>query len=446
MTKCGCESAEHSYTEGMSVRPARVWTTALLLTLVACAAPASDDSAAEGDAEEAYTSASARLLDFEFDAEVTTVDGDPKQAIRDQMLFSIGQLNGKTGVGRLDKLSISNVRTDREGDLTRVRYHAKLPVSLAKTSKVGRSYTLILPRRADFEGQDAFFKKYEKTACTDPWAHDNEAGIYWYYYRPEREGCAVAPEDVVRARASVKRSPENAANTYPEYDKIWSDGVLDVVAIFGKVEDGSTTAADRGVWSHGHFVSTMRRELPAPTVSPADTPDAPGIDYPDVTIESTLPNGRRVRLTSFLVDNIRQPWVGFAERYNALSGKADVIVYNGHAGLGQNVRALARMGTFEPGKYQIVYMNGCDTFAYVDGTLAQTRARLNPDDPSGTKYMEILTNSMPPNWDSLPNNTMSLVRDLMNVEAPLPYESVLAHFDQSGYVAVTGDEDNSYRP
>ncbi len=51
-------------------------------------------------------------------------------------------------------------------------------------------------------------------------------------------------------------------------------------------------------------------------------------------------------------------------------------------------------------------MNGCDTFAYVDGALAQTRAALNPDDPNGTKYMEIVTNAMSmgecyifPNWN-----------------------------------------------
>ena len=47
---------------------------------------------------------------LEFDGEVTTAGGDPQQTIKDQMLFTIGQLNGKTG------------------------YHAKLPVSIAKTS------------------------------------------------------------------------------------------------------------------------------------------------------------------------------------------------------------------------------------------------------------------------------------------------------------------------
>ncbi|HSO38724.1 MAG TPA: hypothetical protein VLT33_39615 [Labilithrix sp.] len=422
-------------------------TLAALLPVLAygCAAPSGDDDGVAGE-EDAYTSASAKLLDFEFDGEVTMAGGSADQTIRDQMLFTIGQLNGRTGVGRLDKLALTNVTSEAQGGLTRVRYHAKLPVSIAKSAKVSRTFTLVLPKRADFAGQDAFFNKYGATSCADPFAHDNETGIYWYYYRPDQAGCTLAAEDVIKVKAKVRVSPENTKNTYPEYDKIWSDDVLSVVAIFGKVEDGATTDADRGIWSHGHFVSTLRNELPNAAVTPAATPDSPGIANPDVTIESTLANGKKVKITSFLVDNVREGGAAFEARYNALSGDADVIVYNGHAGLGQNVRALAKMGTFKPGKYQIVYMNGCDTFAYVDGTLAQTRARLNPSDPTGTKFMEILTNSMPPNWDSLPNNTISLVRDLLKVTAPVKYTDILAHFDQSGFVTVTGDEDNTFKP
>src|SRR4051794_19227515 len=179
----------------------------LPLLVYGCAAPSEEDASDQG--EDAYTSASARLLDFEFDGEVMTAGGDAEQTIKDQMLFTIGQLNGKTGVGRLDKLAITNVRSERQGDLTRVRYHAKLPVSIAKSAKVSRSYTLILPKRADYAGQEAFFTKYGATACTDRFAHDNETGIYWYYYRPEQPGCTLAADDVIRARASVRVSPEN---------------------------------------------------------------------------------------------------------------------------------------------------------------------------------------------------------------------------------------------
>ena len=434
----------------MALRAPLLTTLAFLPVLaIGCAAPTDEAAPVEEGSEDAYTSATARLLDMEFDGEVQMAFGDPDQTIRDQMLFTIGQLNGRTGVGRLDKLELSNVKSEQVNGLTRVTYHAKLPVSMAKTTKFGRSYTFVLPKRADWEGQEAFYKKYSGGhggGCTDWGAHDLETGIYWYYYRPEQSGCTLDANDVVKTKASVRVSPENTRNSYPEYDKIWSDKTLNVVAIFGKVEDGAKTSADRGIWSHGHFVSTMRRELPGAKVTPANVADRPGIESPDVTIESTLPDGRKVKITSFLVDNVREGGPAFERRYNELSADADVIAYNGHAGLGQNVRALAKMGTFKPAQYQIVYMNGCDTFAYVDGTLAETRAKLNPDDPTGTKYMEILTNSMPPNWDSLPNNTMSLIRDLMKLDAPESYTSLLSHFDQSGFVAVTGDEDNKFKP
>jgi hypothetical protein len=422
------------------------------LPLLACSAETTDDGADDpAESEDAYTSASARLLDFEFDGEVFTAGGDAQQTIKDQMLFTIGQLNGKTGVGRLDKLELSNIRSARVGDLTQIKYHAKLPVSMSKSTRFGRSYTLQLPKRADWAGQEAFYAKYNNGGhgggCVDWSAHDLETGIFWYYYRPEQQGCTIAAEDVIKARATVKVSPENQTNKYPEYDKIWDDGILDVVAIYGKVEDGTTTDADRGVWSHSHFVNTMKRELPNAVTTPANLPQRLQTQFNDVTIESTLANGKKVRVTSFLVDNVREGGPDFERRYNELSGNADLIVYNGHAGLGQNVRALARMGTFKPGKYQIVYMNGCDTFAYVDGHLAQTRAQLNPDDPKGTKYMEIITNSMPPNWDSLPLNTESMVRDVIkSIDTPVKYVDLLGNFDQSGFVVVTGDEDNAFQP
>ena len=42
------------------------------------------------------------------------------------------------------------------------------------------------------------------------------------------------------------------------------------------------------------------------------------------------------------------------------------------------MRALVDAGHWVPGKYQILFMNGCDTFAYIDGSLPQQRALLNP--------------------------------------------------------------------
>src|SRR5688572_2556002 len=130
----------------MTLRASLFALLASLPVFVACSAEPSDPAGDDGVGEEdEFTSASARLLDFEFDGEVLTAGGDPQQTIKDQMLFTIGQLNGKTGVGRLDKLALTNVRSSRVGDLTRVTYHAKLPVSMSKNTRFGRTFTLMLP-------------------------------------------------------------------------------------------------------------------------------------------------------------------------------------------------------------------------------------------------------------------------------------------------------------
>ena len=73
---------------------------ALLPVLVYGCAAEEPPAGSEAGEEDEYTSASAKLLDFEFDGEVTSAGGDAEQTIRDQMLFTIGQLNGEVGVGR----------------------------------------------------------------------------------------------------------------------------------------------------------------------------------------------------------------------------------------------------------------------------------------------------------------------------------------------------------
>jgi hypothetical protein len=153
-----------------------------------------------------------------------------------------------------------------------------------------------------------------------------------------------------------------------------------------------------------------------------------------------------VKVTALLVDAITSVWQGFDARYESLTPSADLIMYNGHAGLGQNVRALARKGRWVPGKYQMFFMNGCDTFAYVDGSLAQQRATLNPDDPTGTKYMEFVTNAMPSFFSSMPAASAAVVKGLMGYAAPKTYDKIFEGIDRAEVVLVTGEEDNVFTP
>ncbi|MCC7381094.1 MAG: PPC domain-containing protein [Deltaproteobacteria bacterium] len=394
-----------------------------------------------------FTSVEATLLDFEFDGELVSGSiWSIDSVIEDQMLYTIGQLNGSRGVGRLDRLEVTvNERRALPDGTTRVSYHAKLPVAWGSKSNLPTSYEFILPRRVDSTGQSAFTEKYKAT-CVDFGAHDVDAGSMWYYYRPRQSGCQLAGEDVVRFSATLSLSDENTNGKYPEYHKVWEDQTLTVVAIFGKYEDGATTADDAGIAAYNSFVSRVRRDISGITTEPADLPSAPGVANPDIVLRASLPEGRSLRVHALLVDNVRTAGAAFDRRYESLSTEADLIAYNGHAGLGSNIRALARKGRFRAGKYQIFFMNGCDTFAYVDGAMAETRSRLNSDDPTGTKYMEIITNGMPSYFNQNAGNDMALINGLLRVSAPMSYQAIFRGIDNDQVVLVTGEEDNVYVP
>ncbi|MEO8800927.1 MAG: PPC domain-containing protein [Polyangiaceae bacterium] len=415
----------------------------LVLGGVACSASGESTDAADNH----YSSNQATLLTFEFDGELTGSSGTfggATSLINDQMLYTIGHLNGDRSVGRLDKLALTNVKTTTGSDgKSHVTYHAKLPVSWGSKTNLPSSYVLTLPRDASYEGQESFTSKYI-SSCVEPGAHDVDSGSMWYYYRPHLSSCHLDTADVFTTTATVTRSTENTTGKYPEYDRVWSDGTLKVVSIFGKFEEGATT--DVGIDGFNRFVSSTRTLLQSNglVTAPSSAFTAPGAT--DVTMTATLPNGFKVEVTALLVESITSASSSFWSRYETLSSSADMISYNGHAGLGQNVRALATHGTWVKGKYVIIFMNGCDTFAYVDGSLAQKRAAINPDDPTGTKYMEFVTNTMPSFFSSMPNASLSLVKGLMSTSAPKTYDQIFSGIDNSEVVLVTGEEDNTFTP
>jgi len=436
-----------------------ILTAVVSLSVFACGDTQSEDTMPDdGITSEDYvkpeegkddSSVIATVLDFEFDGELVTNSswGSPKQTVQDQLLYTIGQLNNDKSVGRLDRLEVTNVVKTAVDGKTKYTYHAKMPVAWGSKTNLPKTYTFVMPRDVSYEGTEAFTKKYNPS-CVEYGAHDVDSGSMWYYYRPQKSTCKVADADVVRFNATVTVSAVNTTGKYAEYHKVWEDNAFNVVAVFGKYEDGATSAGDAGIAAYNEFVAAMNTRLKSftPATTPASIPVAPGVANPDIQWDATLPDGKTVKVNALLVDNVAQAGETFYSRYEGLSTKADFIVYNGHAGLGQNVRALAQRGEWVGGQYLVLFMNGCDTYAYVDGSLAQTRAPLNPDDPTGTKYMDIVTNAMPAFFASDSEATMAIFNGLIAYQTPVTYEQMFKNIDSHQVVLVTGDNDNVYVP
>jgi hypothetical protein len=429
---------------------------ASVLAVTALSIPACSDSVDPYEGETVKTddgkadaSSVAVFVDLSFSGRLLTNSSNNTKSIQDQLLYTVGQLNGFTAVGRVDKARLTNVVRSTVNGRQQITYDAVLPVAWGRRNAVPATVDLILPVDISFAGKTAFAEKYGE-ACVDASAHDVSAGSMFYHYRPLASGCSIDPADVITVSASVAPSPSQTTGKFPEYDKVWEDNVFEVLAIFGKYEDGATSGGDAGIAAYNEFAGLMRSELSSRnlTTIPETVPSSPGVAVPTIEWSASLPDGKLIHVTGMLTDNVNDGLQDpvFRAKYEALSTRADLIAYNGHAGLGSNIRALAQAGQWVAGQYVIVFMNGCDTFAYIDSALNDAHRAVNPDDTTGDKYIDIVNNSMPAFFVSMADSTMAIFRGLIGFEAPKTYEQIFRNIDSSQVVMVTGEQDNVFTP
>ncbi len=433
------------------MRTQRLALVAALGVLAASCVPgelSGGDTSSDGRGK-ADSSAVATFLSFELEGELLASAGaDPVEQIREQLFYTVGPLNQLDSVGRLDKLVASEVKaTEAEGGKARISYRAVLPVAWGQRDRVPEQHTFVLPRDVSYGGIAAFFEKY-KDSCSAPGAHDMDASVFWYDYRSDRPGCQPDEQDVVRVTARVRPNPLEVTGRFPEYHKVWEDDTLRVISIYGldKAENAGSES-DLGVRSYRLFVEQML-ELLAP-YAPETEPALPSkwAETPQLTIRASLGGGKRIEVTAFLVSRMTSTTAAFDQAYNKLSGSADLIAYNGHSGVGANIRALARKGSWVRGQYAIVFMNGCDTFAYQDSALADAHKAVNPDETTGTKYVDLVLNAMPAGWNFYRDDaTTVLVKGLLRHDAPRTFERMLLDFPSDQVALVAGDEDNVFVP
>ena len=445
----------------------------LVAGLVGCASPAAETDQGTheaktlpgqvGKAGQAFTSVQSVLLDFEFDGQLVATTANQNQLrnlIRAQLMYTVGNLNGNDSVGRFERLELTDIVATGGAGHYDVTYHARLPVAWGQLGAEPATYDFILPARATDADLDTFAATYN-TTCVDPGGRGSDRWSLWYYYRPFRATCAFDPADVVSFTATVTLSPENTVGQYPEYDKVWADNQLNVVAMVSRNVNGATSNSDAGIRDYNTLVRQIRqyaRSLQPDPAQIAETPgltDTPGVGLPQVSVSVTLPPDpgadpaappRQLNVNVMLVGyRLYQDGTTFDDWYNPLTPTADMILYNGHAGLGENVRTLSTKGDFVAGQYVMYLSNGCDTFAYVDSTLPDRISAVNGGAPA-TQFIDTITNAMPGYFTTLPTTSMTLIRGLMNIDAPQSYYELLAPIDPSQVALVTGEEDNLFQP
>jgi len=418
----------------------------LLSTVVGCSQASSEEDAS--GTEDAITSNAGKILDFKFEGEVVaSSETSARAAVVSQLMYVQGILTtARNGNGHVNNVKLSNVTESAIGNTRtkRIKYSATLPVAWPKDITAPRTYEFQLPKDATKLSQ--FNAKYDGRCGNNEYGQD----VFWHDWNPKAAGCTIDAADVVKVNISgIGPSAKATQNKYPEYDQIWQDDRLDIVAIFGIIS--SNMPGDDGYIEAKSFLDNSKSQLTGAVVKDNDVGSTPSI-LKDQTLTGKINVGGRprdVKIDIIVVQEMKSVGADFDTRYNPISEKADMILYNGHAGLGQNVNALARKGKVAANKYQLVLLNGCQTFAYIDTTLTDRRREANgaASDPDGTKYLDIIGNALPGYANNLAAMSNVLFDAVVKSDtAPRHYNDLLSDMPESHIVVVFGEEDNRFQP
>lgn len=412
----------------------------IILALGSCTSPSTLEQENDRAARDAITSAEATILDFSFTADVIgNANASARDAVISQLLYAQGTLkNGSNASGQIGNVALSDVVESQQGDKKRISYRASLPVAWPTGESAPSSYTLTLPR--DATALADFNTKYDGH-CGSRSAEERD---FWHDFNPSADGCSIDDADVARASVAVGPHAKDSEK-YPEYDRIWGDGRLDVVAIFGIIRDRDPN--DWGFTEAHRFVGEAREPLDDARV--VDNGAGSSI-LEDKTISGTVYTGGRprdVKVDMLVVDSIEDAGADFDARFDALSEKADLVLYSGHARHGRNINALIRKGKVVPGKYQLMLLNGCESFAQADTTVTDRRREANGSaDPNGTRFVDVVANAQPGQSDTLASVSRVVYDAIVRPDQPMTYDAILRQMPERNVVVVYGEEDNTFRP
>lgn len=417
----------------------RLSVLGLMLSAAACSTPVTEDTA---PSEDAISSNDGTVLELRFQGEVVASANDtPRKAIAAQLQYAQGILTTDAGANAQANMPVlTNVREEAAaGDKKKITYQAALAVVWPKNRERPSSYQLALPK--DVTALDAFNAKYDGTCGRNEYGQET----FWHDFHPAASVCRLDPADVIRAQATVALHPQTTEGKYPEYDQIWADDALDMVAVFGII--GSNTPSDEGAVTREKLLNEVKGSLT--DAERVDAPAAPGV-IADSTVTGTIVidgRARRVSLTAFLVQEAASAGSAFERRYSEVSAKADYIVYEGHSGLGKNINALARNTGATAGKYQLMYLYGCQTLAYLEPTMHEKRIALNgaSRDPDGTKYLDVVATALPAYGDD-GRSTTAFYRALLDTRTPKTFNDLMRGISPLHLVTVFGEHDNTFRP
>lgn len=322
----------------------------------------------------------------------------PKTIVQNQLKYLFGVLNEMDSGFDFPSLKVEIKSIQDSNGVLEIQYNAKGTFAWAVNKEIPKTLALSLPKWGDEEGLTEFVNKYQEKCAKK----QSTFATFWNYYRPNRPGCplkdSISPE-VILLSAHLKEATVSDGNREPRYRQIFDDNVLEITTIITK--DDLTNSNDISIWDFNKLCGLFS----------ADAFMFNQIINECHTVNQR--NGQTVRAHVYLVDNFYDKPEEFLQKIRPFLLSSDVVTYNGHSGMGLNIESWMKLYPIPKDKYQIIFLNSCDTYGYFVNDFFDQFSTVNQTKNS-SEYLDIILNATPNFFGTFANSNFNIIQGLLN--------------------------------
>lgn len=401
------------------------------------------------------------ILSFAGQVELMGVRQPDQRQILDQVDQQVTHLFGPMGEATVVAVprgnhQISQIRVAPKGNgAWTINYLYQGTIVVKNTPE--STYPVVLPVNPDTAYRDE---------CTDP--HYQVPEYFWYFWNPYRRGCRMQEgRDFLVLTGNLQRLP-NTKVSFPEYERLAdAQGTIRISLLMGMDDPGlgrdpnrskdvnatNYRALKNGFLNSGWSARRLDlREIQQIVQEPIPRGDEPFVE------EFTKISGRGTQakklslLIFFGASGIDENAVSFQWFLKDAMEKSSIMIYAGHSGLGEHLdlKAIEKERGFviRPAmdRYQIYFFNSCSSYPYYNSQYFARK--IQPQDPRGTRQLDILTNGLSTYFHVLPDTIFALVNAVDAAAAGrlrVNYQTLARQIDTGNLFGVNGDEDNPVR-
>ena len=388
---------------------------------------------------------------------------------------------GSEGVVGEDK-TISNIKIyaskdDKKKDFVTYTFESE---ALFNKKAFGRKKTIQVPIKLPYSPEEIydFGIVGNKNVCTD--SHYNGPEDFFYFWDPDKKGCPLKGNqyEVYRTKGTLKKLPKTK-RTLPNYTKLFGDNgngdTTRIDLLFGFVDDKSpknlshylkqtikyldpdstlkgvddTISGAYEIFDHlelkgfeleerilygsmkdKEIKSFERKDINIGDLISSDEGEIPGEKR---TYSKMFPSGKVVQINILIADTDADAHKKNKSNLfkNALKDSlmnADIIEYEGHSGLGENLNLKAMYGNeeiFDPNKSQVIFINGCHSYSYYKNMFFEKKGN--------EENLDLILSGLTTISSDGPNNVKAFLKYFLNPDTKreVSFQAILNNIEDS---------------